>query len=130
MAGESIPEDIRRFILTSIPSVPHVEAMLLLRRKPNERWDTRRVGQRLYVNDRTAATVLRDLCEIGVLEATLDSSPLYRYRPSSDELRQLVDRLADVYNHDLVEVTNLIHSGLNKKAQQFADAFIWRIKDG
>lgn len=130
MAGESIPEDIRRFILTSIPSVPHVEAMLLLRRKPNERWDTRRVGQRLYVNDRTAATVLRDLCEIGVLEATLDSSPLYRYRPSSDELRQLVDRLADVYNRDLVEVTNLIHSGLNKKAQQFADAFIWRIKDG
>lgn len=130
MAGETIPEDIRRFILTSIPSVPHVEAMLLLRRKPNEHWDTRRVGQRLYVNDRTAATVLRDLCEIGVLEATSEHSPSYRYRPSSEELRQLVDRLADVYNRDLVEVTNLIHSGLNKKAQQFADAFIWRIKDG
>lgn len=130
MAGETIPEDIRRFILTSIPSVPHIEAMLLLRRKPEERWDTRRVGQRLYVNDRTAATVLLDLCEIGVLEATCEDSPSYRYQPKSEELRLLIDRLADVYNRDLVEVSNLVHSGLNKKAQQFADAFIWRIKDG
>jgi len=130
MAGETIPEDIRRVILTSIPSVPHIEALLLLRRKPDERWDTRRVGQRLYVNDRTAATVLRDLCEIGVLEASAESSPSYHYRPRTDELKQMVDRVAETYNRNLVEVTNLIHSGLNKKAQQFADAFIWRIKDG
>ena len=130
MAGETIPEDIRRFILTSIPSVPHIEAMLLLRRKPDERWDVRRVGQRLYVNDRTAATVLRDLCEIGVLEATAEDSPSYTYRPSTAELKQMVDRVAEAYNRDLVEITNLIHSSLNKKAQQFADAFIWRIKDG
>lgn len=126
MALEGIPEDVRRFILTSIPTVPHVEAMLLLRSTPNERWDVRRVGQRLYVNDKLVETVLRDLCEIGVLEATPDHSPLYRYRPISEELRQTIDRLADTYKRYLVEVTNLIHSGLNKKAQQFADAFIWR----
>lgn len=126
MAAESIPEDIRRFILTSIPTVPHIEAMLLLRRTPNERWDTGRVGQRLYVNDKLVETVLRDLCEIGVLEATWEDSPSYRYRPSSEELRRIIDRLADTYARNLVEVTNLIYSGLNKKAQQFADAFIWR----
>jgi len=126
MTGESIPEDVRRFLLTSIPTVPHIEAMLLLRGMPNERWDTRRVGERLYVNDKLAETVLRDLCEIGVLEATWEGSPLYRYRPSSEELRRVIDRLADTYARHLVEVTNLIHSGVNKKAQQFADAFMWR----
>lgn len=126
MAAEGIPEDVRRFILTSIPTVPHIEAMLLLRSTPNERWDVRRVGQRLYVNDKLVETVLRDLCEIGVLDATPENPPMYRYRPSSEGLRQTIDRLADTYKRDLVEVTNLIHSGLNKKAQQFADAFIWR----
>ena len=36
MPREPIPEDLRRFILTSIPSVPFVEAMLIYRdaRKP------------------------------------------------------------------------------------------------
>lgn len=130
MTGQPIPEDIRRFILTSIPSVPHVEGLLLLRGAPNEPWDARRLGQRLYVNDQTAATVLRDLHEIGALEASAQHPATYRYAPRADELRSLIDRLADVYTHHLVEVTHLIHSGLNKKAQQFADAFIWRIKDG
>jgi hypothetical protein len=36
------------------------------------------------------------------------------------------DRLADLYATHLVEVTLLIHSSLDRKAQQFADAFKWR----
>ena len=37
-----------------------------------------------------------------------------------------IDRLADLYATHLVEVTHLIHSSLDRKAQQFADAFKWR----
>lgn len=126
MAGEPIPEDVRRFILMSIPSVSCLEAILLLRGTPEKQWHTKCVGQRLYVNDKLVEKILRELCEIGVLEATSENPQSYRYRPSSDELRQMIDRLAVTYASNLVEVTNLIHSGLNKKAQQFADAFIWR----
>jgi hypothetical protein len=41
-------------------------------------------------------------------------------------LRERIDRLADLYSTHLVEVTHLIHSSLDRKAQQFADAFKWR----
>jgi hypothetical protein len=51
---------------------------------------------------------------------------LYRYYPNSEELRQMIDRLAETYTKNLIEVTNLIHSKTGKKAQQFADAFKWR----
>jgi hypothetical protein len=50
----------------------------------------------------------------------------YRYAPADAGLRERIDRLADVYATHLVEVTHLIHSSLDRKAQQFADAFKWR----
>jgi hypothetical protein len=50
----------------------------------------------------------------------------YQYRPSSDALRARIDQLAELYARHLVDVTLLIHSSLDRKAQQFADAFKWR----
>jgi hypothetical protein len=41
-------------------------------------------------------------------------------------LRKRIDGLADLYASRLVEVTLLIHSTLDRKAQHFADAFKWR----
>ena len=38
----------------------------------------------------------------------------------------MIDQLAEIYAKNLVEVTNLIHSKIGKRAQQFADAFKWR----
>lgn len=49
MAREPIPEDVRRFILTSIISVPYLEALLLLRNAPNQWWESATVAQRLYI---------------------------------------------------------------------------------
>jgi hypothetical protein len=53
----------------------------------------------------------------------------FRYAPANDELRSLIDELAAVYAQDLVGVTDLIHTRLDKRAQQFANAFRWK-KDG
>lgn len=126
MAREQIPEDVRRFILTSIPSVPYLEAMLLLRNEPKQPWNCTRVAQRLYMNERASAQLLADLREAGVI-AMLDAAvPSYCYKPSNDELRKMIDRIAGIYTNHLVEVTNLIHSETSKKAQQFADAFKFR----
>lgn len=123
MARESIPEDLRRFILTSIISVPHLEAMLLLRGEPAKQWDAKEVAQRLYLSEKAASELLSELCAAGVLIVTGQEVLLYRYHPTSDELRQMIDRLADVYTKNLIEVTNLIHSKVDRMAQQFADAF-------
>jgi len=100
--------------------------MLLLRNEPEPPWDARRVAQRLYISEKAAAELLSDLCAAGFLEATGPESPLYRYHPNSDELREMIDRVAKEYTTNLVEVTNLIHSKTGRMAQYFADAFKWR----
>lgn len=122
----TIADDIRRFILTSIPSVPYLEAMLLVRSETARPWDSVRLAQRLYMPEKAAATLLTELNEAGILQADEESPVLYRFAPATGELQQMIDRLAVVYSAHLVEVTNLIHSKTSKKAQQFADAFKWR----
>jgi len=121
-----IPDDIIRFILLCIPSVPYLEAMLLLRSNSNLRWDCSQVAQRLYLSESAAQTLLSELHAGGMLEIVDPALALYRYQPKSDDLRCIIDQLADMYAKNLIGVTNLIHSKMNKKAQQFADAFIWR----
>jgi hypothetical protein len=128
MAPPPIPEDIRRFVLTSIASVPHLEALLLLRSAEEEFWSDARLAQRLYIADKTAHMLMADLCRAGMIEALEheDHSFSYRYQPASGALRLTIDATADLYARQLVEITNLIHSKLDRKAQQFADAFKWR----
>lgn len=126
MIEASIPEDIRRFILTNIASVPSLEAMLLLRSEPERSWDSARLAERLYLSEKVAAQLLEELRSTGVLVLVTDSTSWYRYQPASPELRQLIDRLAGVYAKNLVEVTALIHSNTGSIVQRFADAFKWR----
>jgi hypothetical protein len=124
MEKAPIPEDLRRFVLTSIPSVPFLEALLLLRANPARQWHSEMLAQRLYVRERTAHALLEDLCRAGMVGPCADTpQACYQYQPSSEPLRERIDALADLYARQLVEVTLLIHSTLDRKAQQFADAF-------
>jgi hypothetical protein len=127
MANPPIPEDLRRFILTSIPSVPFLEALLLMRADQTQPWRSDTLAARLYVRDKTAEALLHELCTAGMAErSAAPDGPTWRYRPESGALRERIDRLAELYASQLVEVTLLIHSTLDRKAQQFADAFKWR----
>ena len=127
MDKPSIPEDLRRFVLTSIPSVPFLEALLLMRAAPDQTWRLDMLARRLYVREKTAEDLLADLCRARIaIPCTEDGVEGYRYAPADAGLRERIDRLADLYATHLVEVTHLIHSSLDRKAQQFADAFKWR----
>jgi len=127
MRRGDLPDEIRRFILTSIPSVPYLEAVLLMRSEPDARWDPRRVAGRLYVAERQAAELLEALAASGIAaHEPAQEGGQYRYAPSSAELRERLDTLAHTYSVNLVGVTDLIHSRIDKRAQQFADAFRWR----
>jgi hypothetical protein len=127
MESAPIPEDIRRFVLTSVSSIPFLEALLLLRAHPAQQWHTDTLARRLYIRDKVAQALLDDLCTAGMAApCEAPATDCYRYQPSSDELRARIDQLAELYSTHLVEVTMLIHSTLDRKAQQFADAFKWR----
>jgi hypothetical protein len=128
MATQPIPDDIRRFVLTSIASVPHLEALLLLRAGAGEDWSAAMVAGRLYIGEKVAQGLLRELCQAGMASAQAlpDERFLYHYAPASSAMRDTIDRLAAVYATSLLEMTHLIHSTLDRKGQQFADAFKWR----
>lgn len=127
MAQQAIPEDIRRFVLTSIPSVPHLEALLLLRGAA-EPWDSAVLAERLYVSEKAALGLVHDLCRDGMCAMVRDDTGTLRcrYQPTSEFLSSTIDSLADFYARHLVDITHLIHSRVDRKAQQFADAFKWR----
>lgn len=124
MSHAQIPEDVRRFILTSVPSVPFLEALLLLRAAPGQQWDGALLASRLYIGERVAADLLDALRTAGMARhCDAPDEHCHCYCPANDTLRERIDELAGVYASQLVDVTHLIHSTLERKAQQFADAF-------
>jgi hypothetical protein len=48
---------------------------------------------------------------------------VYRYRPDTGDLREMVDRLAYYYSKHLVPVSNLVHAKVQMRMEQFAEAF-------
>lgn len=124
MTKADIPDEVRRFILTSVPSVPYLEAIILLRAQPEEPWDAGRLARRLYLPEPGAAELLLALASAGIAEPQQPGS--YRFRPATPELGAMLDQLTRIYAANLMGVTDLIHSRVDKRAQQFADAFRWR----
>jgi len=120
-----MPGEVRRFILTSIPSVPYLEAILLLRTDPGAAWDAPTVARRLYLGEPQAAELLQALAASGIAQPS-QSAESFHYQPATPELAAMLEQLARVYSTNLVGVTDLIHSRVDKRAQQFADAFRWR----
>ena len=115
-----LPQDVRRFILTSVPSVPFLEALLLLRSAPQSIWHPAQLAGRLYLPERQAAELLRALADAGLATDRGDNAYAYAVAPDRAEL---LDRVAHAYAANLVGVTDLIHSRVDKRAHQFADAF-------
>ena len=122
MTREPIPEDLRRFLLTSVPSVPFVEALLLLRDAQGEPIETTQIARRLYMPEHSAAAVLEQLAAARIVERVAQGPAAHRFSPHP-ELAAVVEQLATFYRSHLVEVTDVIHARTGRKAQQFADAF-------
>jgi DNA-binding IclR family transcriptional regulator len=122
MAREPIPEDLRRFLLASVPSVPFVEAMLLLREAHGEAVEATEVARRLYLSEAATAGVLEQLAEARIVRRNPQGPAAHCFAPHP-EIADVVDMLAAYYRSHLVEVTDVIHSRTARKAQQFADAF-------
>lgn len=126
MPTPSAPRELQRFILTSVPSVPYLEAMLLIRADPDRPWNAAGLARQLYVSEKSAAELMTQLHANGILALSPADTRAYCYQPVSPELRITIDALAEFYSTHLVDVTNLIHVRHDKRAEKFANAFIWR----
>jgi len=126
MTRNFIPDEITQFIVDKIDSVAQLEALLLLRSSPEEKWSVSALSGRLYINEKETAEVLAHLRMHGFAIIKSNDPLVYQYQPASIELQQKVDRVAEIYSKHLLPVTNLIHSKPKTRIQEFADAFKFR----
>ena len=118
MVSESIPDEVREFVLKYIDSIAQLEALLLLRREVSAPWNAAKVAKRLYITKGDASDVLRKLLAHGFLKLNRKT---YQYQ-CPPELDTLVGHVADVYARKLIPMTHLIHNKPGR-IREFADAF-------
>lgn len=121
MSRDPIPENLYRLILTSVPSVPYLEALLMFRANAQRPLSVRELSSRLYMPEKAAFDLVLQLREAGVVQAEAGTD-LHRYAPAP-ELAEMLDLLATFYSKNLIGVTEVIHARTGRRAQQFADAF-------
>ena len=117
-----IPDDIRRFLLDCIDSVPALEALLLMRRDPDREWTITHLAAALYMEPRRLGPIVADLVARGLCRSRGASEARYAAMPSTSEVGRRLDQLADIYAHHLVAVTKLIHSKPRASVRSSSDA--------
>lgn len=127
MSEESIPEEVRDFILQHIESVATLEALLLLKNQPQQEWNASLMAQRLYIASPEAERILTTLTHAGFSAPVPAKAGCYIFWPATPEIRDRIDRVAAVYAKCLIPVTNLIHQRgsqtSNRSLKLFSDAF-------
>lgn len=121
MRRNEIPEEVLRFIERRINSVPHLEALLLLRENASRTWSDTDIAARVYVAPERAGVVLSDLARHGFITSVAPDR--YAYNASWDE-SQLMEKVATAYRQHLVHLSEIIHAKAASEAvRDFARAF-------
>ncbi len=124
MPDDIIPNDVKHYILGNIDSIAQLEGLLMLRANPQKGWSVEEIAHGLYIDESQVTLLLSCLLEQGFLITTGNGSSLrYQYQPKSSELRDIMNRLADLYTQYLVPITNLVHSKSRNRIQEFSNAF-------
>lgn len=126
MSGQFIEGNLEQFIIEHIDSIAQLEALLLLRRNQETAWSVPTVAGWLYVGENQTAELLMSLCQRGFAARPEGEPSLYQYQPSSNELREKVDQIAELYSKHLIALTHLVHSKPKSRIQEFANAFNFR----
>ena len=118
--ANDFPADVKEFIGKHIHSVAQLEILLMLLREPERAWTSAEITKGLYLESQMVTQLLRDIVQRGFAVQTEAS---FRYQPANDADRQLIERLAQVYQERRVAVIAEIFSKPIDFIKAFADAF-------
>lgn len=110
-----------QFLLDEIESVPHLEALLLVRNSRPRKWTVEDLSKRLYISREGIRILLDDLIRRKLLLA--DPADSTYYYAASDERDRLIGSVDETYRRQLVRVSQLIHSKPSAAVRDFARAF-------
>lgn len=128
-----MPERVRVFLTENVETYEQLEALLLLRIRPEQAWSAAEVAGVLHIDNELAVGALDELCTRRLIEVSRESEHA-RYQLGSDtELRQIVDLVARANVENRLEIVRLMHVNAIKRmrataARTFADAFLIRRK--
>ena len=126
MAGQETNRDdneVFRFIMQEIDSVPQLEALLLFWSSSPAAWSARELAQRLYVSPDVANKLLADLARKKLITAIPGAQGEYRYDSSSEEQNLLMARIDATYRREIVRISTMIHAKPSPAVRDFARAF-------
>ncbi len=112
-------EEVDRFILGEIESVPHLEALLLMWKRQPDQWSIEQMAEALYISPEAAQPILLDLKQRGF--ANLESGS-YSYQATAQR-NELIARVDRTYRRELVRISTMIHTKPSAAVRAFARAF-------
>jgi len=119
-----LPADIRRLVLASVPSVPFLEALMLLHKHAGRRFACGEAARQLYLDEAATMCLLEAVVSAGFCRGDGDDAQrTYCFERDDEERAAIVDRLAQCYASHLVEMTNLIHDKTQRSGTRLAGAF-------
>ena len=118
--GES---EIIRFIADQIDSVPQLEALLLVWNTRPAIWTPEELGKRLYVSNELGHDLLQELVRKRLITSIQGAVEGYRYESTLEAQDSLIGRLDEMYRHEVVRVSNMIHAKPASALRDFARAF-------
>lgn len=116
-------EQIDRFLVDEIDTVPQLEALLLIWNRRHKLWYPSEIARALYISHELAQDVIRHLVQHRMLTQIEVGADCYELRLDSEEQARLVEGLDAVYRHELVRVSTLIHAKASRAVRDFASAF-------
>lgn len=121
---QPLPDAVRQFVLANIPTIPHMETLLLLWREGDRDWTAEDIARRVFIAPDHAREVADGLCRIELLGCS--GEPVrYRCRRDPPQLAALLGQVDKAYARHLRPITELIHANHDRKAARFARAFRW-----
>jgi predicted ArsR family transcriptional regulator len=116
-------EEVYRFILNQIDSVPQMEALLLLWENRSKQWSENEIAARLYVGVDTVRNIMQELLRRRLVAASTESPKRFWYETRPGDGDSLIEAVAATYRRDLVRVSTFIHTKASSAVRDFADAF-------
>jgi DNA-binding IscR family transcriptional regulator len=122
-SGDRDREQVDRFIVEEIDSVPQLEALLLFWNKRPNAWTCESMAKALYVSPEIAQDILKQLAQRRLIIELDGASDGFALNADSEEKQHLLAAVDAIYRRELVRLSNLIHSKASRGVRDFANAF-------
>lgn len=122
-AGGPNRQQVDRFIVDEIDSVPQLEALLLFWNNRPKVWSCESMARALYVSPVVSADILRHLVQRRLIAEVEGSDGEFALIAESDEKELLLASVDAIYRRELVRISNMIHNKASRAVRDFANAF-------